>query len=539
MSTEQTTPDPLPADVKSLQALVGQLQDQVEFIQKNQVAVLSAENQLLRQKIQLLLQRFFGNRKNESIDPAQLELLLQGLEETVVVPPKAPESKPKKVPRESGPKRHRLPDHLPTQDIVIEPPEIQEAPEQWRELGQEVTEELEYVPAQLIKKRYVRKKYVHRQEPGRIVIGALPPRAIDKGIAGPGLLTQIALAKYVDHQPLYRQEKQFRERFGVALSRKTMASWVWVIAHWLSGIHEKLKENLIGGGYLQVDETPIKYLDPQIKGKSQQGYLWTYSRPGGPVVYDWQNTRGKKAPHQWLKGYEGDLQSDGYNVYASLAKNDLEIRHHGCWAHVRRPFTQALEERPKTAGWFVRQIGHLYAIEKKLRLMGASPKLRVLLRQNQSQPILKRIERAALLLSQKPQILPQSLTGKALAYLRNQWSTLEGYVDNGVLEIDNNLVENAIRPTALGKKNWLFFGSKEAGWQAAVIYSVLESCRRYQVEPYAYLRDVLTRLPSMNTSQVEEILPWNWKPKDSGNPTTQPETRVETTQLASESKDPS
>jgi hypothetical protein len=233
-----------------------------------------------------------------------------------------------------------------------------------------------------------------------------------------------------------------------------------------------------------------------------------YNNPGGDVLYEWHTSRAAECLEDMLDGFEGTVQSDGYSAYTSYAKGHDGIDLAGCWAHARRKFHEALEEEPKVAGWFVNQIAHLYKIEAELRTMNASAKIRGVTRSAQSGMVLDRISKA--LRRKLPAYLPQSQMGKAISYAIGHWDQLLRYRDNGVLEIDNNLVENAIRPTALGKKNWLFFGAPEAGERSAVIYTILETCRCYGINQYEYLRDVLTRLPSMKITEVDQLLPANW-----------------------------
>jgi hypothetical protein len=266
----------------------------------------------------------------------------------------------------------------------------------------------------------------------------------------------------------------------------------------------------LGGGYVQVDETPIDYLEPG-HGRVKQGYLWTGSRPGGDVFYQWQTSRGaacldQMIPHRFI----GTIQCDGYSAYRAFANSRTGIELAGCWAHVRRKFYDALESAPRSAGWIVRQIQNLYRVEAQLRRQRAGAPLRLAVRASQSRPMVKRIQRALVRLKSTGRHLPQSLMGQAIDYALGQWSTLEIFLKDGRLEIDNNLVENAIRPTALGKKNWLFIGEAQAGERGAIIYTVIESCRRRDLDPYAYLRDVLGRLPNMTNHQIPQVTPEAW-----------------------------
>lgn len=492
---------------------------------------LTQENKLLRQKIGLLIKKYFGGQKSEAIDRKQLELLLAGLAELAPVPaPVFPAPLPPpalKEPR-SKPVRQPLPSHLLEERVVLEPEEVKAQPEQWKKIGEEVTEELDWKPAQFIKRLYIRPKYVKRPTPAsekaadlvgeavaalsgkeesEVRIAPLPSRLIEKGWPGAGLLAQVVISKYVDHLPLYRQEKIYWERHGVKLSRQSLAEWVEQAAFWLKPIYEAMQKSLLGGGYLQVDETPIRYLDPDLPGKSHLGYLWAYSRPKGEVIFDWQTSRGRDGPALILKEFKGLLQTDGYAVYTSLAAERPDWLMLGCMAHARRYFHDALNEDRRVA-WCVHQIGLLYAVEKSLRQQRAGPRLREARRGTEARPILTRLEK--MLRKWQLKVLPKSLFGVAIGYALERWKELCRYVEHGQAEIDNNLVENAIRPTALGKKNFLFIGHPEAGWRSAVIYSVLGSCRRLGIDPHEYLRDVLRRLPDMKIGQIQQITPSAW-----------------------------
>lgn len=479
------------------------------------------ENVRLRQKIDLLVRRVFG-ASSERLDPAQLELLLQ-----LPGPPAPAVAAPGRLVEPARPRSRarqecapRLPEHLPVVEEVMDPELVRAEPAQWRCIGQEVTEQLDYEPARFLRRRVIRRKYVHRTELDRApLIAALPARLQDRSLPAPGLLAQVLVSKYCDHLPLYRQEQIFRRRHQVHLPRQTLARWVALAADWLQPIYESIRTGVMAGGYVQVDETPVKYLAPG-EGRTRQGYLWTGSRPGGDVVYRWETSRAAACLDQLIPAaFTGTLQCDGYAAYRAFANGRRDaIELAGCWAHVRRKLFESLEGAPRTAGWLVRQIQHLYRIEARLRDQRAGPRLRAAVRAHQSRPIVTRLERALLRLKASGRHLPQSLLGQALDYALGQWRTLTVYLADGRVEIDNNLVENAIRPTAIGKKNWLFIGGAEAGERSAIIYTVIESCRRRGLDPYAYLREVLTRLPRMTNHQIPEVTPAAWAKAHAARP---------------------
>jgi transposase len=469
------------------------------------VGALEMENRLLRQKLDQYIRHYFGGSRNEGLDKHQLELLLQGLPNVITLPTAQPKTTTGTRNGMAHPVRRMLvEDRLETQEIVIEPVEVQTNPYGWKKISEERTSQLDWVAPKIIKRVYIRPRYVKQE---RFALAPLPPQPIEQGMVGPGLLAQILVSKYEYHQPLYRQEKMFRQQFGVELSRKTMGCWVEQAAELLKPVYRAIREDLLRGSYLQADETPIRYLDPDVKGKSQQGYLWVYSRPKSNVLFEWRVSRARAGPQEFLKKFRGKLQTDGYGAYESLAKQRGDLTLVGCWAHARRGFYEALAET-KTAAWFVRQIGQLYAVEKKLREQMAGPALREAMRAWQSQPVLNRLHRAMVLTRRKT--LPQGLLGQAIDYTLKRWTALNQFITDGTLEIDNNLIENSIRPTALGKKNFLFFGHPDAGERSAVIYTLLGSCRRQGINPVDYLKDLFTRLPAAKITQIKEFTPAEW-----------------------------
>jgi len=470
------------------------------------------ENALLRQKIDALVARVFG-ASSESIDPAQLELLLQLPASTTTPETELVTTKPMVTTARARRERTtRLPENLPVIEQVLDPEPVQAQPDQWRCIGEEVSEQLDYEPGRFLRRRIIRRKYVHRTDRDLApVIAPLPASLQERCLAAPGLLAHILVSKYCDHLPLYRQELIFAQRHDVQLPRQTLARWVELCADWLKPIYQTIRTGVMAGGYVQIDETPIRYLAPG-NGQTKQGYLWTAHRPRGDVLYRWETSRAAACLENLVPvDFTGTIQCDGYAGYrAFVDRREQEITLAGCWAHVRRKFHDALEQSPRTAGWLMRQLQHLYRIEAELRDQRAGPNLRAAVRAHQSRPIVQRFQRALIRLKTSGRHLPQSQLGQAIDYTLGQWPTLEVYLSDGRVEIDNNLVENAIRPTAIGKKNWLFIGDAGAGERSAIIYTVIESCRRRGIDPLGYLRDVLTRLPHMTNRQIPEVTPEAW-----------------------------
>jgi transposase len=480
---------------------------------RERVATLEKENALLREKLDLLIRRLFGT-KSEKLDPAQLLLLLAGGDE----PPKAAEPVAAEAPRRStvpSPPRERtarLPEHLPVIEEVIEPEPVKAAPEQWRRIGQEVSERLDYEPARFLRRRTVRPKYVRRGLLDAVpLIAPLPPVLLERSLVAPGLLAQVVVAKYCDHLPLYRQESIYWTRHGVWLPRQTMVEWVRLAADWLKPIYEQIRVSVLASGYVQMDETPIRYLSPG-HGQTKLGYLWTCRAPRGDALFHWETSRAATSLEKIIPvDFRGVIQCDGYEAYDCFAKSrDEKIVLAGCLAHVRRKFYEARETAPKVASWFLRHFQTLYECEDQLRQARAGPRRRQAERASLSRLVLARLHRALERLKTAHRYLPQSLMGKAINYALNQWPALQLFLEDGRLEIDNNLVENSIRPTAIGKKNWLFIGEANAGERSAILYTIIESCRRHRIDPFTYLREAFTLLPSMTNWQVKSITPEAW-----------------------------
>lgn len=405
-----------------------------------------------------------------------------------------------------------MPEHLPVIEEVIEPELVKSAPQEWRRIGEEVSERLDYEPARFLRRRTVRPKYVQRGAVDAVpIVAPLPETLMERSMVAPGLLAQIIVSKYCDHLPLYRQEQIYWSRHQVWLPRQTLAEWVGLAAEWLKPIYKGIQQRVLSGGYVQVDETPIRYLAPG-NGKTRLGYLWTCGVPRGDVIFHWEKSRAATCLENIIPAdFNGTIQCDGCEAYDCFARRRGEkIVLAGCLAHVRRKFYEAREAAPKIAGWFLAQFKNLYRLEDQLRRGRAGPKLREAERASLSRPVLTRLQRALVRLKTKRRFLPQSLIGKAIDYALSQWPALLVFLDDGRLEIDNNLIENAIRPTAIGKKNWLFIGEARAGDRSAIIYTIIECCRRRGLDPFTYLRDVFTRLPSTTNWQVKDLTPEAW-----------------------------
>ena len=407
--------------------------------------------------------------------------------------------------RENHHGRLELPSHLPVEEIHLEPKQDTTG---LKCIGQEVTSELDYTPAKLFVRKYIRNTYALPGGEG-IVIADLPARPIDKGIAGPGLLSNILVEKFVDHLPIYRQIERFK-REKVVISSSTIDGWVTKTADLLTPLYDHLVKQVIAQGYLQVDETPIKVLDHQNKnGKTHQGYHWVYNAPlQNAIFFDYCHGRGREGPMRLLKDFKGYLQTDGYSVYEWFARQD-GITHIACMAHARRKISDALEYDKEKAGLLMKMIQELYAIEREAREAGLTPEQRKELRLDKSLPIMNELGKKIAQMFKTT--IPKSPMGIALTYAVNRWDNLLSYLYDGSLEIDNNWVENAIRPSTLGRKNFLFAGSHEGAKRAAMFYSFFGTCKKNNVNPYEWLKRVLEIISQYPANKIGDLLPQNLK----------------------------
>ena len=471
---------------------------------------LEAEVVALKAELKELKRLIFGSKRERFIGSSgqgQLSLLPnEGLLAKPDVEKQTYQRAINKPAASIPPSRKLLPAHLPRVEVVLEP---QEDTSKMKKIGEQISEELDYRPAKLFVRRYVRPRYVSTEEDFHIA--ALPNRPIDKGIPGPGLLAQILMDKFVDHLPVYRQVQRY-ERLGIKLSESTLGGWLSSTCELFSPLYDALRASVLGQTYLQADESPMPVLDQSKKGKTHRGYQWVYHSPEVKLVFfEYQPGRGREGPKECLKDFAGYLQTDGYEAYEwiNAQRDDITLLH--CMAHARRYFEKALDSDADRAGYALSQIQKLYAIERHARQADLSNEQRYVLRQEQAVPVLEELH--TWLLEQAAAVLPKSLIGKAVAYSLRRIKTLSLYTTDGQLEIDNNLIENTIRPIALGRKNYLFAGSHAAAQRIAVFYSLLGSCKLHHIEHYAYLKDILERLSNHSISQIDELLPHRWKPR--------------------------
>ena len=416
------------------------------------------------------------------------------------------------------PKRRPLPDHLPTLRIEHEPASTQcSCGCQLRRIGEDISEKLNFRPAQFYKEQHVRGKWVCDQC-DTLTQQAMPAYVIDKGIATPELLSHVLVSKYADHLPLYRQRQIFL-RAGVDLSRSTLSDWIGRCGVELEPLTNALKQVVLQQQVLHADETPVTIMQMgDDEKKPKKGYVWAYAttqyNPVHAVIYDFQPSRSGQHAEEFLKGWQGHLVCDDYSGYKARFKSG-DVIEVGCMAHARRKFHELhVTGKSQIAEQALLLIQKLYAIEAELRKKtDGTAQHRREYRQQHSQPVMQQLYEW---LNQHYLTVPSSSpTAKAINYSLKRWLALSRYLDDGNLPIDNNWAENSMRPWALGRKNWLFAGSLRSGQRAANIMTLIQSAKLNGLDPYAYLSDVLKRLPTHKVTQIEELLPHRWKPNPS------------------------
>ncbi len=459
------------------------------------------------------LQRMQFGRRSERIDADQLALGLEDIDSDIA---QIKEGQRTTVTEDKPtPRRKPLPDHLPREDVWldVDSKSCSCCGGALHPIGESVSEMLDWVPAQLRVIRISRPKYACRAC-DTVVQAAAPERLIAGGLATPALLTQVLISKYCDHTPLYRQSQIFA-RHGVDLSRSTLAGWVGGACWWLEALHERLCKNVFASDHLFADDTPIPVLDPG-RGRTKTGRLWVYAREQRPwdgleppaAVYLFAPDRKAERPISHLADFKGVLHVDGYVGFEQLADRE-DVALAACWSHTRRKFYDVAEATASpVATETLRRIGKLYAIEARVR--GQSPGHRLAERRSFSRPIVEALR--SWLEAQLVLVSGRSTLAEAIRYALSRWAGLTRFLHDGRIELDTNPVERAIRPVALGRKNHLFAGSDGGGHRWAVLCSLIETCKLNDVEPYAYLHDVLQRMVDGHpVNRLDDLLPWAWK----------------------------
>lgn len=494
--------EPLPDDPLVLQAMVRELLD-----------ALAAErrtSESLRTRLDQLLRRLYGPRSEKVSNTPSLFDDEHGDNALSLTPPSGPEREPEAPPtRVKGRHgRRRLPRELPRQRVEHDLSEAEKLCPCCRgsrvRIGEEISERLDYRPASLFVVEHVRPKYACRDCQTQVAVTPVPLEPLPQSLAASGLLAQIVTAKFADHLPLYRLEG-ILARQGVALSRSTMCDWLAGCAEVLRPIYDAMCVRVRQSKVIHTDDTPVPVLD-RTRDRTRTGRIWVYlGDANNPyLVYDATPSRSRDGPQSFLRNYKSYLQADAFGGYDGLyLTGATEV---ACWAHARRKFVESRESDSRLPLEALAYIRRLYEIERQAKELDSDSRLS--LRQEESVPVLRALKEW--LDAKRGSVLPKSPLGAALTYATNQWSALNVYVTDGDLAIDNNAAERALRGVAVGRKNWLFWGSDVGGKTAAVLSSFIATCKRHGIEPWSYLSDVLTRLPSHPSDRITELLPDVW-----------------------------
>ena len=416
------------------------------------------------------------------------------------------EKKSKKLrPNHKG--RNSFPENLRREEIIINPADVDLLTA--KKIGEDVTETLAYIPAELYVKKVIRPKLLDVAT-DRVMQALAPARCFERSNVDPSLVAQIVVEKFVDHLPLDRQLKRFL-RLGVTISDSTIGNWLTAVAAYLKPIYEAHKQLVLSSGYLHVDETTIKVLDSDKKNATHQGYFWVYqSNANKLVLFDYKPGRDKSGPQSILQDFKGYLQVDGYVVYENFHdKPDIIVLN--CMAHARRKFSEALSNDSARSQYALTEIQKLYAIERDIMEANLTGDAKLQYRKIHAIPLLEAL--GEWLQNEYNAVLPSSAIGKAIFYSLTRWKRLSTYAQNDILHIDNNPVENSIRPVAIGRKNYLFAGSHASAQRSAIFYSLLSTCKNYGINPVEWLEDVLTRVAGSPINKIQDLLPQNWKNK--------------------------
>lgn len=517
----------LPDDIDALRSMVASLQEQALSDQqaltteRERNSTLEKHSSTLEQHIAVLesqlaaLRRMQFGKRSEKLDEQvrQLELMLEDLEATTAELPPIVEPDAVESAKKSAKARNPLPESLPRDTIEHGKRDVcEQCGNALSFIGEDVSEQLEYIPASFRVIRNVRPKY-SCSCCDCIIQAPAPSRPISRGYAGPGLLAHVAVAKYADHLPLYRQSAIYA-REGVTLERSTLADWIGQICRLLRPLDDALNHYVMAASKLHGDDTPVPVLQPGRK-TTKLGRLWGYLRDDraagcsdAPAVwFSYSPDRKGKWPAEHLADFTGTLQADGYAGYNALYATN-RIQEAACWAHVRRKFFDIDKKQPDSfAGEVLASIAALYGIEKSIK--GQLPEEREVVRQARASPIVKKLKnQLQSTLSTVSKKMPLAI---AIRYALTRWDALSVYISDGSIEIDNNPIEREIRPIALGRKNYLFAGSDAGGERAARLYSLLNTAKLNGLDPEKYLAHVLSRIADHPVNAVDELLPWNVK----------------------------
>jgi transposase len=536
MSTDRTTPLTTPDQPSAASPIDTSALPDDPLVLKQMIAELiralrseRRDREALQQRLDALLRRLYAPR-GEPVDPQQPLLFAPAAE---MAPPSPPPMSSGEQPSGRGQRNKPHGRRRPAAALRREPRryELTEAEQicpdcgaTRQEIGVETTQQYDYKPAEVFVIDHQRVKYACKCCQGQVVLAPRPPQPIDRGLPGPGLLAQILMDKYQDHVPLYRSEARF-ERLGVKLPRSTLCDWMAAVAELLTPLWLLLKDWVLASKVLHTDDTTVPVRDEK-QSTHRYGRLWDYIgdavHPG--VVFDYTTTHARDGPAAFLKDFQGYLQADAYGAYDGIyAGSQGAIVEVACWAHARNKFRAAEGTDPERALAAKAWVRKLYDVEDeakaeiaRLQLAGADAAVVFLrLRQQQSVPLLTSL--CQWLRVHKEQVLPKSPIAAAINYVLNQWEALNRYTTDGDLHIDNNLSERTLKLIGIGRKNWLFIGSDQGGQTAAVLYSFTATCKHLGMNTFAYLRDVLSRLPTQPAEQLSDLLPHRWRPAATSN----------------------
>ncbi len=494
---------------------IGLQQDNIEVLRDNLELrkTLSAQYQShidlqqdyaqLRHELEQLKKMIFGSKRERFVTELNSNQLSLFATEEVDAPVEHTEAKEHIEYDRKAPKKHNgrneLPDHLPVHEVIIEPTEDITG---MTRIGEEITETLEYTSASLVKKRVIRPKYARKNGEG-IVIAQLPSRTLPKAIAESSLLTHIIISKFVDHMPFYRQIQRFKRDYNWEVSDSTINEWFIACCTLLQPLYEKLKEKVMSSGYIQADESPIKVLDQDKPGSTHQGYQWVYHSPeSGLVLFTYRKGRGEHGPKEILSSYQGILQCDGYAVYDKIGMRP-GVQLAGCLAHARRKYDEAKTNDKIRSEYALNLIQQIYGLERNRQALSIDERTQY--RQEHIGPLFNALQDWAE--KESLHVVPKSPIGKAISYTLLQWDKLKTILTDGRIKLDNNLIENKIRPLALGRKNYLFAGSHDAAQRIAMMYSFVGSCKAHDINPSEWLKDTLDKIAETKMSDLESLLP--------------------------------
>lgn len=505
---------PLPADVATLQQLL--LKERTrhsEVVASMAETISEQQRKLLQQEHRLaqLLRHMYGPR-SERFHPDQLTLFDAAELTAIIEETTQPASAGAGKRHQKGHGRRPIPADIPRETIAYELSEEERlcpcCGELRGEIGREKSEQLEYIPPKYKVLVHERVKYACRRCQEQVAVAAKPPQPVAKGLPGPGLLAHTVLAKYGDHAPLYRQE-DVHARHGIILLRSTLCDWIAAAADLAEPLYRRMCQLVLESRIIWTDDTTVKLLDPLL-GRARTARFWAYlgDRQRPYTVYDFTDSRNRDGPQSFLQGFTGYLQADAYGGYDGIYAGG-QVVEVACWAHARRKWHEARSSDPVRSHQALSLVQRLYEVEDDCRPL--EPELRCAVRQERSWPLLA--EFRDWLDADCAGVLPKSPIGRAAVYARNQWQALTRYCEDGELSIDNNAGERAMKIPALGRKAWLFVASRAGGRRAAILYSLVASCKANQVEPWAYLRDVFSRLPALANDSPElldPLLPDRW-----------------------------